>query len=90
MKTTKNKGFSDDFEDFDELGSEPGNGKKGSKIHVDPDDDFDSNEDLPDDDGKDLPPIIDGDFDELDDDEVEKGFDSRKHYEDFMEDDDDE
>lgn len=84
MKTSKNDGLPgfDDLDDDDDS-------KHSKRIHVDPDDDFDSKEDLPDDDGKDLPPIIDGEFEELDDDEVDKEFDSKKHYEDLVEDDDD-
>lgn len=85
MKTSKNGELSGSHN-----GDDDGDSKPSQRIHVDPDDDFDSNEDLPDDEGKDVPPIIDGDFEELDDDEVDKEFDSKKHYEDFVEEDDDE
>ena len=85
MKTSKNDGLSGSHD----FGDDDADSKHGKRIHVDPDDDFDSKEDLPDDGGKDLPPIIDGDFEELDDDEVEKEFDSKKHYEDLVDDDDD-
>lgn len=68
-------------------------GHSSKKIHIDPDDEFDIEDDLIiDDEDKDLPPIIDGDFDELDDEEIDKGFDSKRHYEDILgaDDDDDE
>lgn len=39
---------------------------------------------------KDLPPIIDGDFEELEDDDIDKEFDSHRHYEDEIDEDEDE
>ncbi len=57
---------------------------------MDEDDDF-VDEELPaiPDDSEDVPPIIDGDFDSVDDDETDQKFDSHVHYEEELDDDDD-